>query len=102
MRHRAAIKFCFLLGRSAANAVNMLPAIYKEHVLKRIKVFEWYLRFKRGDMSFENDQCPGGPSTPRTDENVDCDLLDHLKSTKIFSVKSSPRMNRGVMGTTLK
>lgn len=35
----AAIKFCFLPGRSVADAVDMLYAVYKEHVLKRTQIF---------------------------------------------------------------
>lgn len=48
---RANIKFCFLLGRSAFDVVNMVCTAYKEHALKRIQVLERYSRFKRGDMS---------------------------------------------------
>lgn len=35
-RH-AVIEFCFLFGCSAANAVDMLSAAYKEYVLKKLK-----------------------------------------------------------------
>lgn len=68
---RAALKFCFLLGRNASDAVDMLSTAYKEHALKRTQVYEWYLRFKRGDMSIEDIERPGRPSTSRTDENVE-------------------------------
>lgn len=68
---RAALKFCFLLGRSASDAVDMLSTAYKEHALKRTQVYEWYSRFKRGDMSIEDIERPGRPSTSRTDENVE-------------------------------
>jgi len=51
---RASIKFCFLLGKTAAETVTMLQEAFKEEALSRARVYKWFSRFKRGDMSLED------------------------------------------------
>ena len=48
---RVCIKFCFLLGRTAAETVTMFRGAFKEETLSQASVYEWFSRFKRGDMS---------------------------------------------------
>jgi len=43
------IKFCFLLGKTAAETVTMLREAFKEETLSQARVYEWNFRFKRGD-----------------------------------------------------
>jgi len=64
------VKFCFLLGKSAAETVLMLQETFKEEALIRTQVFEWYSRFKGGEMSCEDQPRSGRPSTCRNDENL--------------------------------
>jgi len=64
------IKFCFFLGKTAAETVIMLREAFKEEALSQAKVYEWFARFKRGDMSLEDQPRSGHPSTTRTDENI--------------------------------
>jgi len=45
---RVCIKFCFVLGKSAAETVLMLQEAFKEEALSRTQVYEWYSRFKGG------------------------------------------------------
>ena len=66
----ACIKFCFLLGKTAAETVTMLREAFKEEALNQAKANEWLSRFKRGDMSLEDQPRSGRPSTSRTDENI--------------------------------
>lgn len=68
---RAAVKFCFLLGKSAAETIVMLKTAYGEAALSKTRVYEWFTRFKNGEMSIEDQPRSGRPSTSRTDENVD-------------------------------
>jgi len=49
----------------------MLQKAFKEEALSRTQVFEWFARFKRGEMSVEDRLHSGRPSTSRTDENVE-------------------------------
>jgi len=48
------IEFCFLLGKTAAETVTMLRETFKGEALSQARVYEWFSRFKRGDMSLED------------------------------------------------
>ena len=67
---RAAVKFCFLLGKTAAETVAMLQTAYKDVAMSKTQVYEWFACFKNGQMSLEYQPCSGRPSTSRTDENI--------------------------------
>jgi len=67
---RVCIRFCFLLAKTAAETVTMLREAFKEEALSQARVYEWFSRFKRGDMSIEEQPGSGRPSTSRTDENI--------------------------------
>ena len=66
---RVCVKFCFLLGKSAVESVLMLQEALKEEALSKIKVYEWYSRFKGGEMSCEEQPRSGLLSTYRNGEN---------------------------------
>jgi len=44
---RVCVKFCFLLGKSAAETVLMLKEVFKEESLSKTQVYGQYSRFKR-------------------------------------------------------
>jgi len=67
---RVCIKMCFLLGKTAAETVTILREAFKEEALSQARVYEWVCRFKRGDMSLEDQPRSGSLSTIRTDENI--------------------------------
>jgi len=56
---RVCVKFCFLLGKSATETVLMLQEAFKEETLSRTQVYEWYSRFKGGEMSCEDQPRSG-------------------------------------------
>ncbi|PNF28730.1 hypothetical protein B7P43_G07777 [Cryptotermes secundus] len=62
---RVCVKFCFLLGKTAAETVGMLQQVFNDDALGKSQVYEWFSRFKSGNMSR-----PGRPSTGRNDENI--------------------------------
>ena len=70
LKERVYIKLCFLLGKTAAETVTMLREAFKEEALSQARVYEWFSRLKRGDMSFEDQPRSWRPSTSRTDENI--------------------------------
>ena len=70
-KQRICLRFCFRLGKTATEAHEMLQKAFKEEALSRTQVFEWFARFKRGEMSVEDHHHSGRPSTSRTDENVE-------------------------------
>ena len=63
---RDCIGLCFLLGKTAAETVTMLREAFNEEALSQARVYEWVSRFKRGDMSLEDQPRYGRPSTCRT------------------------------------
>ena len=65
------MKFCFLLGKSAAETVLMLQEAFKEETLSKTQLYEWYSRFKGGEMSCEDQPRSGRTSTCRNDENLE-------------------------------
>jgi len=67
---RVCIECCLLLGKTAAQTVTMLREAFKEEAPSQARVYEWFSRFKRGDMSLEDQPRSGRPSTSRTDENI--------------------------------
>ncbi|XP_054282527.1 protein GVQW3-like [Macrosteles quadrilineatus] len=67
---RAAVKFCFLLGKNAAETVEMLKTAYKDDAMGKTQVYEWFSRYINGDMSIQDKPRSGRPSTSRTDENL--------------------------------
>ena len=73
---RVCVKFCFLLGKSAAETVLMLQEAFKEGALSKTQValnktqvYERYSRLKGGEMSCEDQPRSGRTSTCRNDEN---------------------------------
>jgi hypothetical protein len=59
------------LGKSAAKTLEMLHEAFGEHSLSHTVVFEWHSRFKAGQVSVEDNECSGQPSTSRMTENVE-------------------------------
>jgi transposase len=59
------------LGKSATETLEMLCEAFGEHSLSQTAVFEWHSRFKAGQLSVEDDEQSGRPSTSKTTENVE-------------------------------
>ena len=68
---RVCVKFCFVLGKSAAETVLMLQEAFKEKASSKTEVYEWFSRFIGGEMSCEAQPRSGRPSTCRNDENLE-------------------------------
>jgi len=73
------INFCFHLGKTGAETYEMLQADFGESCLSRSKTFEWYSHFKSGHRSFEDNPCPGTPSTSHTKETHGTCVRNHLR-----------------------
>jgi len=55
----------------ATEAHEMLQKAFKEEAVRHTQVFEWFARFKRGEMSVVDHPHSGCSSTSRSDENVE-------------------------------
>jgi len=54
-------KFCFKLGKTAAEIVELMRQVYRDNCLSRAQIFRWYARFKSGVGSIEDEARPGRP-----------------------------------------
>jgi len=70
VQQRVCIDFCYCLGKTGAETYKMLQIAFGESCLSQLKTFEWYSCCKSGRRSFEDDPCPGRPSTSHTEETV--------------------------------
>ncbi|PNF41490.1 hypothetical protein B7P43_G13226 [Cryptotermes secundus] len=84
---RAAVKFCFLLGKSGTETLEMLKTAYKDDAMGKTQVFEWFSRFKNGEMSIDDKPRSGRPSTARTHENDWLFLHDNAPAHTEMSVR---------------
>jgi transposase len=64
---RACIKFCFKLGKSAAECYENLKVAFGDQAMSRTQVFEWFRKFKNGRQSIESDARTGRPATSNND-----------------------------------
>jgi hypothetical protein len=67
---RVCIKFCFRLGKTAAETHGMLKQAFGDNSLGQTQTYDWYKRFKNGRTSTDDDDRLGRPSTGTTPENV--------------------------------
>jgi len=67
MEQRAIIKFCFKLGKIAAETVELMRQVYGNNCLSRVQTFRWYARFKSGVETSEDEARPGRPFSIRND-----------------------------------
>jgi len=65
------IKFCAKIGKSAGETLALLTVVYGEYAMKKLSVFEWHRRFKKGREDVQDDPRIEQPKTQRTDANVD-------------------------------
>ena len=56
LEERYAIKFCFKLGKNAAETYGMLQAVFRPSCMNQASVFEWHKRFKEGRESVRDDE----------------------------------------------
>jgi len=48
-----------------------LKQVYGDECLSHTQVFKWFKRFKVGREDTGDDQCPGRPSTSKTNANIE-------------------------------
>ena len=65
---RVCVKFCFRLGKTAAETVTMLKETFKDEAMGKTQVYERFIHFKISEMSVLDQPDCGQPSMSRTDE----------------------------------
>ena len=70
LEERYAIKYCFKLGKNAAETYVMLQTAFGASCMNRAWVFEWHKRFKEGRESVRDDERCGTSKEVRTPESI--------------------------------
>ena len=68
---RVCIKFCFKLGKSATETVQLIQQAFGDSAMSKTQCYEWFSRFKTGRTSTDDDPKPGRPSTSTDDAHVE-------------------------------
>jgi hypothetical protein len=68
---RMCVIFRFLLEKTAAETIVMLQQAFKVDAFGKSQVYEWFSRFKNGNMSIEDLSRPGSPSTSINEEHIE-------------------------------
>lgn len=89
---RAAIKFCFKLGKTFTETHQMMQQAYDSDCLSRTHVHDWYTRFKDGREDLNDDERSGRPRETVNEKNI-----------KIVSdfIKKEPKSSLRYMATEL-
>ena len=67
MEQKANIEFCFKLGKTAAETVELMRQVYGDNCLSHAQIFRWYARFKSGVETIEDEARPGRPFSVRNE-----------------------------------
>jgi len=63
-------KFCFTLGKTAAETITVLKEAFKDDTTGKAQVYDWCYHLKRGEISREDHPRSGHPSMSRPDRNA--------------------------------
>ena len=68
---RICIKFCFNLGKSCTEKIEMIQKAFVDESMGITQIKEWYRRFKNNSTSVDSDPRSGRPSLTTTPENIE-------------------------------
>ena len=66
MEQSANVKFCFKLGKNAAETLELMRQVYDDNCLSRAQILRWYARFKSVE-TIEDEARPGRPFSVRNE-----------------------------------
>ena len=68
---RICIKFCFQLGKTSSKTILMMQKAFGNECMSKIRIKEWYNRFKGGRTCIDSDSRSGLPSATKTLDNIE-------------------------------
>jgi hypothetical protein len=98
IKQHVCLKFFVKLSKSATQTHEMICEAFGEHSLSWTTVFEWHSRFKTRQVSVEDDECSGRPSTSKTTEKVEKirELVNKDHCRAIHELTDTIRISYGV------
>ena len=67
---RICVKMCFKLGKSFSETFEMLKQAFEDEAMGRTQSHKWYIRFKEGRTSTNDNERSGRSSTSKNEENI--------------------------------
>lgn len=86
IEQRANIKFCFKLGKTFTETLQLMKQVYGIECLSRSRVHEWYMRFKDGREDVNDDQHFGQSKFVITEDAIKT-VREFIKDTPKSSLK---------------
>ena len=74
-------------------SLEMLQEAFKEQALSRARMFDWFSRFKKGDLSIEDQPRSGRPSSSRNDENI-VKIREKLNEDRRYTIDELSEVTR--------
>ena len=68
---RICIKFCFQLGKTSSETIQMMQKIFGNECMSQTRIKEWYNRFKGGRTTVDSDSRSGRPSATKPLDNIE-------------------------------
>ena len=68
---RICIKFCFQLGKTSSETIQMMQKPFGNECMSKTRIKEWCNRLKGGRTSVDSDSRSGRPSTTKTLDNIE-------------------------------
>jgi len=85
MEQTANIKFCFKLGKTTPETVELMRQVYGDNCLSRAQLFRWYARFKSGVETIEDEARPGRPFSVRN-EGINAKVRKRIQEERCVTV----------------
>lgn len=67
---RASVKFCFLLGKTAAETVVILQTAYSDAAMRKTQLYEWFSRLSNGHLLLKDQLKSERRSTFQMNETI--------------------------------
>ena len=93
MKQRVNIRFCYKLGKTAAETHEMFVQVYGTEAVSMKCVCEWFKRFRDGKETTENEPLSGRPSTSRTP-----DMIERVRQMLAQDWRETLRLMAGELG----
>lgn len=90
---RSNIKFCYKLGKSANETLEMIQKVHGDGAVTLRTVFRWFASFKEGREEIEDDSRSGRPKEGRSEQHIQM-VADILKNDR----RMTTRLLEGMTG----
>ena len=98
LEKRYAIKFCFKLGKNAAEMYGIFQTAFGPSCMNRASVFEWHKRFKEGEETVRDDERSARSKEVRTPELM-CQIKNFVDKDRRVSIETISAQFDGNVGT---